>query len=210
MTARFVPFAPVALTVALVSAPALAGGPLICHPFEIADAASLPWGSGDGWNTPEPGYDVGRLTTDTLDLLMSSTPTLVRMETLRRAAIYAFEDRSAARKLLARLQDRVRVAEAAGQNDYRPWFDSGYFAATLQQLGLHGSRSAAVAAEVDAYGLIEKSLELSGGDPTVEFAAALVAAGERERSDAYARHAKRALAGVTPDTLLARNIAHLR
>lgn len=209
MTVGLAPFVSLALAVALLSTPARAGGPLICHPFEIADAASLPWASGDGWRTPDLGYDVDRLTRDTLGLLTSSTPTLVRMETLRRAAIYAFGDRSAARQLLNRLLDRVRAAKAADRSDHRPWFDAGYFAATMQQLGLHGSKSAAVAADVDAYGLIEKSLELSNGDPTIEFAAALVTAAERGRNDAYARHTERALAGVDPDTLLARNIDHL-
>ncbi|MGH9380443.1 MAG: hypothetical protein ACRD2Z_07500 [Thermoanaerobaculia bacterium] len=209
MTVRsLVSLAAATLVAALMPAPALAGPPLICHPFEIADAASLPW-QGGGWHTPDPGYDVGRLTRDTLALLTPSTPTLVRMETLRRAAIYAAEDRSAARELLARLMDRARGVEASGEIDYRPWFDAGYFAATLQQLRHHDPRVARLADDVDAYGLVSKSLELSGDDPTVEFAAALVAAGEAERRHDYTRHAERARKGAPRDKLLARNIAHL-
>ena len=69
--------------------PPLAGPPLICHPFEIGTAASLPFGAGRNWNSPLSTYDVNRLTADTLRLLNPETPMLVRMETLRRATIYA-------------------------------------------------------------------------------------------------------------------------
>ena len=38
------------LTVALLTLPALAGPPLICHPVEIHGAKSLPWNaSAQGW-----------------------------------------------------------------------------------------------------------------------------------------------------------------
>lgn len=202
-------FASSLLVAVLAPVPALAGPPLLCHPFEIGDAESLPWKGGDGWRSPDPDYDLDRLTRDTLALLEPSTPTVVRMETLRRAAIYASDDRAVARRLLTRLMDRTSAEEASAEAEAHAWFDAGYFAATLRQSHVFEPSAAVVAEDVDVYGMIEKSLELSGGDPAIELAAALVAAGERGRSDAYARHAKRALAGVDSDTLLARNIDRL-
>lgn len=208
-TGNLTSLATAALVAALVPAAALAGPPLLCHPFEIGDAASLPWRGDGGWRSPDPDYDTGRLTPDTLALLTPSTPTLVRMETLRRAAIYAVEDRGAGRELFARLMDRARATEASGRADHRPWFDAVYFAATLRQFQDLEPKSAVVAEDVDAYGLIGKSLKLSGGDPTIEFAAALVAAGETGQRAAYNRHARRAREGATRDALLARNITQL-
>ena len=62
---------------------AMAGPPLICHPFTIGQAASLPaidlnYQKGAG------SYDLQNLTKDTLAILESHAPVLVRMETLRR------------------------------------------------------------------------------------------------------------------------------
>ena len=67
---------------------ALAGPPLVCHPFEIGNARSLPW-SGSQWRSVDKSYDANRLVEDTRVLLTPQTPVLVRMETLRRATIYA-------------------------------------------------------------------------------------------------------------------------
>src|SRR5262249_18555306 len=67
---------------------ALAGPPLICHPYDIGDAKSLPW-NGSEWRDVKPDYELNRLVEDTLALLTPETPVIVRMETLRRATIYA-------------------------------------------------------------------------------------------------------------------------
>ena len=71
--------------------PALAGPPLICHPVEIHGAKSLPWNAhAQGWDGADKSYDAStRLIPDTLALLTPLTPVSVRMETLRRASIYA-------------------------------------------------------------------------------------------------------------------------
>jgi len=54
-----------------------AGPPLICHPIEIGQAKSLPWVD---WNRKVSGdYDLKNLTRDTLAILHSTTPVLVRM-----------------------------------------------------------------------------------------------------------------------------------
>src|SRR5215831_3194413 len=51
---------------------AVAGPPLICHPFDIGNARSLPWVSHD-WNlTGGEGYDTANLAADTLVILNSS------------------------------------------------------------------------------------------------------------------------------------------
>src|SRR5260370_32481332 len=75
-----------------------AGPPPICHPIEIGQAKSLLWVD---WNRKvSGGYDLKNLTRDTLAILDSSTPELVRMETLRRATIYARQGRPVANEPL--------------------------------------------------------------------------------------------------------------
>src|SRR5205085_9746344 len=68
---------------------AQAGPPLICHPFEIANAQSLPWSNPSEWRAVKGDYDLNRLVNDTLALLTPNTPVIVRMETMRRATVYA-------------------------------------------------------------------------------------------------------------------------
>ncbi|HEV2687960.1 MAG TPA: hypothetical protein VGV35_05375 [Bryobacteraceae bacterium] len=80
---------------------AQAGPPLICHPYNIGDAKSLPWGDGNNWDNPDPSYNVKNLGNDTLAILDTGAPILVRMETMRRAVIYGGADYNAARELLA-------------------------------------------------------------------------------------------------------------
>ena len=67
---------------------ALAGPPLICHPIAIAQAKSLPWVDLN-YHKGLGSYDLKNLTKDTLAILDSNTSVLVRMETLRRATLYA-------------------------------------------------------------------------------------------------------------------------
>src|SRR5207248_3147310 len=78
---------------ALVAAtPALAGPPLLCHPYDIGTAQSLPWNETNSWFSGRPGYDVRHLISDTEELLTPETPVIVRMETLRCAVLYASQD----------------------------------------------------------------------------------------------------------------------
>jgi hypothetical protein len=103
----------------LVSSPALAGPPLVCFPFEIGNARTLPMG-GNGWHSVDPAYDVTRLVDDTLTLLQPETPVLVRMETLRRATIYVASDSVRATALLNALKERASVPQAkVGLNVFR-------------------------------------------------------------------------------------------
>src|SRR5215467_5809254 len=143
---------------------ALAGPPLICHAFEIGQAKSLP------------------LASNTLEILKPDTPVLVRMETLRRATLYARKDPQAARELLAKLHARATSAESAGHPDALAWFDAGYLVETYKQwIGANlphmtdGMRlDANPAAGVDGYAMVKKAIALRGEDAQMEFAAALI------------------------------------
>ena len=55
----------VTLAAVLLSRPALAGPPLLCFPFDIDGARSLPMGHGN-WHDTDPRYDVSHLVPDTL------------------------------------------------------------------------------------------------------------------------------------------------
>ena len=76
-----------ALLAAVLTVPAVveAGPPAICHQFQTGGAPSLPWAEGSGWRRPMPGYDLSRLTDETVKLLTPTTPVIARMETFRRA-----------------------------------------------------------------------------------------------------------------------------
>jgi hypothetical protein len=194
---------------------AQAGPPLICHPIEIGQAKSLPWIS-HNWNlSGGENYDLKNLVRDTLEILRPDTPILVRMETLRRATLYARKDPIAAKELLARLHARATSTESSGHPDALAWFDAGYLAETYKQwIGQSWMRVSKdeqnPAAGVDGYALVKKALALrgrsqNGDDPQMEFAAALITlSGPR---DAHREHAQKAIAGAKIDPLLAQNLA---
>ena len=117
----------------LATTPALAGPPLICHAIPIGAQRSLPWIATEGWNGTDPAYDVSHLTRDALALLTPSMPVDVRMETLRRAAIYSARRSGVADELLVALMGRVVNAEARNAAHPPALFDAGYFAETLRQ-----------------------------------------------------------------------------
>src|SRR5471030_2220606 len=94
-----------ALAAVLLARPALAGPPLLCFPFDIGSARSLPMGHG-GWHATDPTYDVSRLVPDTLALLTPTAPVMVRMETIRRATIYASAHPTLAAQLMTELRTR--------------------------------------------------------------------------------------------------------
>jgi len=192
---------------------ALAGPPLVCHVFEIGQAKSLPLAS-HSWNlNGSENYDTKNLVKDTLDILARQTPVLVRMETLRRATLYARKDPIAAKELLAKLYSRASSAESAGHADALAWFDAGYVVETYKQwIGRDLPHmtdgmpmDANPAAGVDGYAMVKKAIALRGDDPQMEFAAALITlSGPR---DEHAQHAQKAIAGAKMDALLAQNLA---
>jgi hypothetical protein len=117
----------------LIAAPAWAGPPLICEKFELGSAKSLPWKDGLDWHGADPSYNLVRLSDDTLSLLTPAMPVKARMETLRRAGIYATKDSGLASELTSRLLARALDSEANGKPDALAWFDAGYFAETIRQ-----------------------------------------------------------------------------
>lgn len=202
-----------AIVVFALATPAMAGPPLLCHPYDIGNARSLPWDGSRGWTGDLADYQLDRLIADTEALLTPSTPVIVRMETLRRASLYASRDRAVASQLLARLVSR---ANGPGTTDPLALLDAAYVAGALQQIAAlersagFAERAAAAreaSRNVDAYALMERSVAARPDDPSIRFAAALIAAG-RDRG-AYLRHAEKARQGVTRDALLARNIGHV-
>jgi len=116
----------IVMTAALV----FAGPPLICERINIGNAKSLPWKAGDGWQGADPAYDIKKVTVDTLALLTPQTPVEVRMETMRRAAIYAAQDPRISEELALRLTSRVLDS---GGKSAAAWFDAGYFVETVRQ-----------------------------------------------------------------------------
>ncbi len=117
------------------TAMAMAGPPLICQRVEIGTAKSLPWRNSDGWNGAVASYKLAGLADETLSILTPSAGVALRMETIRRAAIYAAKDEAIASQLSARLLARVVDAEALSKADSNAWFDAGYYAEALRQIG---------------------------------------------------------------------------
>lgn len=194
-----------ALPAALVAAavvPAFAGPPLICSRFDIGTAASLPWNVGPNWRGAVDTYDRSQLTSDTLALLTETTPVLVRMETLRRASIYAMTDRPVADALLTALVARAKKAGAGGQIDALSLFDAGYLAESYKQADAISPGIGSLVSAIDGRAMVERSLALRGGDPAVAFAASLMTGGP-----AHANHLKTAQEGAKGDLLLAKNLA---
>jgi len=172
-----------------------AGPPLICHPFNIGDAKSLPWGSGSGWENPDPSYDTKHLTADTVAILDHSSSVLQRMETLRRAGIYGTQNHDAARALIARLAQRQSGSAQA--------FDYGYLVATVKQLEWKFKED--LTGGVDGYAIVMKALAAEPDSAEMHFAAALIASSpfRPTERDEHLRKARAA----TNDPLLARNVS---
>jgi hypothetical protein len=180
---------------------AQAGPPLICHPIEIGQAKSLPWVEFN--HKGSSVYDLNNLSQDTLAILNSRTPVLVRMETLRRATIYARQDPQVAKELIARLQERAESSDSAGHPDAFALFDVGYLAEAYKQW--LGKNEPNPAAGLDGYSLVRKAIRLRGSDPEMEFAAALLTLSGPDR--AHRDHFQKAMAGAKSDSLLAQNLA---
>src|SRR4051812_34198371 len=157
MTRRIRPLTMVLLASAalLVARPALAGPPLICFAFDIGAARSLPMGHGD-WHDVDPAYDVSHLVEDTLAILTPVAPVNVRMETMRRATIYASKNPEIAKALLAAVEERAKhpqpaVAALAA-------FDFGYLVETYRE-GQYAFKPNVLPSvdQVDGYSLVLKA-----------------------------------------------------
>lgn len=201
-----------ALLLALAGA-AEAGPPLICHAFDAGTAPLLPWGQGQGWDSPDRAYDVERLTADTVRLLSPDAPILARMETLRRATIYAARNRKVAAELKSTLLGRAEAG--GGSRDPLAWFDAGYLVESYRQAShiykwdmLTKAEQAKWALRTepegeDGYAMVKKAIAMAGTSPEMEFAASLMKEGT-----VGAEHRRRAVAGARTGSLLAKNLAH--
>jgi hypothetical protein len=204
---RLVATAFTALT--LLALAAFAGPPLLCWPFDIGGARSLPFG-GANWNSPDPAYDIQNLADDTLALLQPTTPVIARMETIRRASVYTLKDHDATVRLLERLEARSNASAKLGKPDAMALFDLGYLIETYKQAHWKDALTE-IAAGRDGYSMITRAIQIRGGDPEMEFAAALVKTDSNSAGERTA-HLRLAVAGAREGSLLARNLvthAHL-
>lgn len=198
------------IAVALVvvsAAPALAGPPLICHPFQTESGRLIAWGSGPGWNTPDGKYEIRRLVADTTAVLTAGAPVLTRMENIRRATIYASRDPQVAQQLLKTTIDRA----LATSTDSAAWFDAGYMIESYQQaVHLRDTRQPELRAwdaidetiKVDGYSWVKKAMAMAPANAEMEFAASLMTQGA-----VASAHRAKALAAAAKGSLLAKNLA---
>ena len=141
--------------VLVFASPALAGPPLICHPFEIESGKLIAWGQGSGWNTPDRSYDIKRLVADTNAILTPDSPILTRMENMRRATIYAMRDPVIAQELLKTVMARA----LATTSDGRAWFDAGYLIESYKQAE---SLRVDTKPELRAWAAVDETIKVDG------------------------------------------------
>jgi hypothetical protein len=193
--------------------PALACPPMICRKFDIETARSLPWGGTES-REAKTDYNISRLVEETLAALGPETSVIVRMETLRRATVYAVwamvdeevgitvKDLTIAHELIERLKARARSARGTAAESLA-LFDLGYlmesYKGSMTAEKIDGFKSG-----LDGYSLIVKATALRAGDPEMEFASAIVTDPGRAE---HQRHLQKALAGSSRSALLARNLA---
>lgn len=196
--------------------PTLAGPVLICHAYDIGNGKSLPW-AGNEWRDVQRSYDLNHLVDDTLSCLTPQTPVLVRMETIRRAMIYAEwakvdykvnyapRSNSVTLALFERLKTRADTAERAGKPDALAIFDVGYFIESWRNsVGYRGQ----TVPEVNGYEWVKRASALRNTDATMEFAAALIKTMDTNKA-VQQQHLQKAIAGATEGSLLARNLVRL-
>jgi hypothetical protein len=196
---------------------ALAGPPLLCHPFDIGTAKSLTWDNSHGWQGRVAATNMKTLVADTEALLTPDTPVIVRMETLRRAAIYASTDTQVATELLARLQARASSAKKGALET----FDAGYLIETFRQISdmerwtrddgskIQFAALKSLVGKADGEAMVQQTLTARNGEPALEFAAALIAGSYPARRADYRKHAEKARAGAAQDALLTKNLGHI-
>src|SRR5262245_41521885 len=168
-----------ALTTAVfIARPALAGPPLLCFPFDIGTAKSLPIGTG-GWHAIDTRYDTSHLIDDTVALLTPQTPVVARMETIRRATLYASKDLRLATALLDRLQQRAAIPNADAALAV---FDFGYLVETYKQGSFLFGGPMKAAQTIDGYNLVTKA-SMMRSDTGLEFALAVMTRGNSRVAD---------------------------
>lgn len=207
---------------------ALAGPPLLCHPILIGDAHSLP--SGNDQFGIDMRYDREQLIPETLALLTPDMPILTRMETLRRATLYATRNLAGARsggsyterdkriaaELLTALKARIPADTANTRLQALALFDFGYLAACYAQARIEDDFASKVIIsdilalfqldkQSKAYDIVRKACRLYGPSAEMEFACALLTLHPR-RDEQLADHLRNARAAAPQESLLAVNL----
>ncbi|HQR35015.1 MAG TPA: hypothetical protein PLK30_19925 [Blastocatellia bacterium] len=202
------------ILVATLQQTALAGPPLLCHPIEIGNAKSLAW-SGPNWRDVKKDYDLNRLVADTLALLQPDTPVLARMETIRRATVYAVwakrdnevgitvKSNAIAEELQAKLLERVREAVRLNQSAALALFDAGYLDSCYKQAGYKSNVN--TPSLVEGYAMVRKASH-QASSPEIEFALAIIS--EHPRQASHPEHLQKAIAGAKEGSLLAKNLVN--
>jgi hypothetical protein len=181
---------------------AKAGTPLICFPFQIGNAKSLPWIDDGGIGKPRSDYDIKRLVNDTVTLLGDETAVIVRMETIRRAVLYTAIDDRVGTQLLARM--KARVSDESSRAHPLALFDYGYMIETMKQAATEKSRGIAAASGADGQAYVLQALKARGNDPEMEFALAKITMWPKQAQ--FEEHLRKAAAGADSDPLLAANL----
>ncbi|HWI16905.1 MAG TPA: hypothetical protein VNT81_04130 [Vicinamibacterales bacterium] len=196
-----------AALVLMLATPALAGPPLICHPFQTEGGRLLTWGTGSGWNTPDRSYNLSRLVADTTAVLTADAPILTRMENIRRATIYATRDPQVANELLKAVIGRA----LATSTNSAAWFDAGYLIESYKQaVHIRETRNPDLRAwaavdetiKVDGYNWVRKAMAMTTASAEMEFAASLMT-----RGSIASAHRAKALAATNKGSALAKNLA---
>ncbi len=194
----------------------LAGPVLICKTYDIGNTPSLPW-AGAQWRDVQRNYDLNHLVDDVLSCLTPTMPVIARMETMRRAMIYAewarvdhevkydARNENITRLLFERLKARVDAAERVGKPDALAIFDVGYFIESWRNSIGHQGKSVPA---VNGYEWVKKASALRKTDATMEFAAALIASLQTDKT-LQQQHLQKAITGAPEGSLLARNLVRL-
>jgi hypothetical protein len=189
--------------------------PLLFAVLDIGSAQSLPWTAPANYLGIRDDYDVHHVVADTSALLTPATPTIVRMETLRRAAVYASRDREVARQLVAFVVGRVTVLPTPGPPEPIALFDAGYVIEVLKELQEFGLNTktlwaldrtiVGITRPYDGRALLEQSAALCPGDGSIQLALALLTP-----SSVPNPHLRQAQAAAEHDALLANSMARLQ
>ncbi len=179
-----------------------AGPPAICHPVEIGNAKSIPWGNNAF--DKKRGYSKSDVIDDTIEVLNFSDSALVHMETLRRATLYLDRSTQQATTLQAALMARALDSEIKPKGDALAWFDAGYLAQCYDQTGIDTGVTCGKAQGVIGYGWIKKAISLNENDAELQFGAAMatVLAGIKEHDE----HAARVRKMAKEDSLVLKNL----
>ena len=181
----------------------LPGPPMICQPFDIGSAKSIGAARGN-----MDGYDDKKVVSETLAVLDAQAPTIVRMETLRRATAVVHDSVPLSRELALRLAARALDAEAAGKPSAQAWFDAGYFVASIGQMGTKLGFDPGRESGCDGYAWLKKAESLNGSDPGIQFACALTVHPSMHKGtqELFDTHLGRAASLAANDPLVKKNL----